>query len=68
MTINIEQTFKICAHVHYFPGNFIIDYGPQTLSDLAQVITEAMVNHNFDQAMAFDAQGHDLMTVTLTST
>ena len=66
MAINIEHTYKTCAHVHYFPEDFIINYDPQTLSDLAEMITEAIVKHNFEQAIAYDARGHSLMVVTRT--
>jgi len=66
MAINIEHTFETCAHVHYFPGNLFFIYDLQTLDDLAETITETMVKHNFDQALAFDMEGHSLMVVTRT--
>ena len=66
MAINIEYTFETCAHVHYFPGDFIMNYDLQTLGDLAEMIAEAIVKHNFEQAIAYDLRGHSLMTVTRT--
>lgn len=66
MAINIEHTYETCAHVHYFPGDFTANYGLQTLNDLAEMITEAMVKHNFEQASAYDMRGHSLMTITRT--
>lgn len=66
MAINIEHTYETCAHVHYFPGDFIVNYDLQTLSDLAEMITIAVVKHNFEQAIAYDMRGHSLMVVTRT--
>lgn len=66
MTINIEHTFETCAHVHYFPGNFLVDYDRQTLNNLAEMITEAIIKHNFEQALVYDTHGHSLMVVTRT--
>lgn len=66
MAINIEHTFKTCACVHYFPGDFTMNYDLQTLGDLAEMITEAIVKHNFEQAIAYDLRGHSLMVVTRT--
>ena len=66
MAINIEHTFETCAHVHYFPGDFIVNYDLQTLNDLAEIITEKIIKHNFEQAIADDTRGHSLMVVTRT--
>lgn len=66
MTINIEHTYETCAHVHYFPGDFIVNYDLQTLNNLAEMITEAIIKHNFEQATAYDTRGHSLMVITRT--
>jgi len=64
MVINVEHTYETCAHVHYFPGDFIVNYDRQTLNDLTKTITEAVVKHNFEQAIAYDTRGHSLMIIT----
>lgn len=66
MAINIEHTYETCAHVHYFPGDFVINYDLQTLNNLAEMITEAIIKHNFEQALAYDIHGCSLMVVTRT--
>ena len=66
MAINIEHTFETCSHVHYFPGDFIVNYDLHTLSDLAEIITETVIKHNFEQAIAYDTRGHSLMNVERT--
>ena len=66
MAINIEHTYETCAHVHYYPGDFTVNYDCQTLNNLAEIITEAVITHNFEQAIAYDTRGHSLMTITRT--
>lgn len=66
MTINVEHIYKTHSSVHYFPGNFVVDYDPQTIPGLVTIITEAIINHNFEQATAYDPKGQTLMTITRT--
>ena len=66
MASNIEHTYETCAHVHYYPGDFTANYDPQTLNNLAEMITETIIKHNFEQALAYDMRGHSLMVVTRT--
>ena len=66
MAINIEHTYETCANVHYFPGDFIVNYDLQTLNNLTEMVTEAVIKHNFEQAIVYDTRGHSLMIVTRT--
>lgn len=66
MIINVEHTYETHASVHYFPGDFNVNYNRQTLNDLAKKITEEIIKHNFERAEAYDPRGQSLMVITRT--